>query len=46
MTATKGENTVRLAPPANHIAYIDAPTATAMVGKDAEAPRTVDGPTV
>lgn len=45
ITATKGENTVRLVPLAN---YVDTPTATAIVSKDAteaEALRIVDGPT-
>lgn len=32
---TKGENTVRLVPFANCIVYVDTPTATAIVRKDA-----------
>lgn len=46
ITATKGENTVRLVPLANYIVYIDTPTVTAIVRKDAtdaEALRIVDG---
>lgn len=35
ITATKGENTVRWVPLANYIVYIDTPTATAIVRKDA-----------
>lgn len=45
ITATKGENTVRLVPLADYIAYIDTPTVTAIVRKDAtdaEALRIVD----
>lgn len=48
ITATKGENTVRLVPLANYSVYVDTPTATAMVSKDAtdaEALRILDGPT-
>lgn len=48
MTATKGENTVRLVPLANYIVYIDTPTVSATVRKDAtdaETLRIVDGPT-
>ena len=46
ITATKGENTVRLVPLADYIVYIDAPTVTAIVRKgatDAETLRMVDG---
>lgn len=46
ITATKGENTVRLVPLANYCVYIDTPTVTAIVSKDAtdaEALRIVDG---
>lgn len=46
ITATKGENTVRLVPLANYIVYIDTPTATAIVSKDAtddETLRIIDG---
>lgn len=46
ITATKGENTVRLVPLANYCVYIDTPTATAIVSKDAtdaEALRILDG---
>lgn len=46
ITATKGENTVRLVPLANYAIYIDTPTATALVSKDAtdaEALRIVAG---
>ena len=35
ITATKGENTVRLVPLANHVVHVDTPTATAIVSKDA-----------
>lgn len=35
ITATKGENTVRLVPLANYVVYIDTPTVTAIVRKDA-----------
>lgn len=46
ITATKSENTVRPVPHANHGVYIDTPTATAIVSKDAtdaETLRIVDG---
>ena len=46
ITATNGENTVRLVPLANYIVYVDTPTATAIVSKEAtddEALRIVDG---
>ena len=49
ITATKGENTVRLVPLANYIVYIDTPTATTIVRKDAadaETLRIVDALTV
>lgn len=48
ITATKGENTVRLVPLANYVVYIDTPTVSAIVHKgatDAEALRIIDGPT-
>lgn len=46
ITATKGKNTVRLAPLANYIVFIDTPTVTAIVRKDAtdaETLRIIDG---
>nr|DAN24271.1 MAG TPA: hypothetical protein [Caudoviricetes sp.] len=46
VTATKGENTVRLVPLANYIVYVDTPTATAIVSKgatDDETLRIIDG---
>lgn len=46
ITATKGENTVRFVPLANYVVYVDTPTATAIVSKDAtddETLRMVDG---
>ena len=46
ITATKGENTVRLVPLANYVVYIDTPDVTAIVRKDAtdaETLRIVDG---
>ena len=46
ITTTKSENTVRLVPLANYIIYVDTPTATAIVSKDAtdnKALRIVDG---
>lgn len=49
ITATKGENTVRLVPLANHTAYIATPTVTAMTEKgvtDAETLRIIDALTV
>lgn len=42
ITATKGENTVRLVPLANYIVYIDTPTATAIVSKDATDAETMN----
>lgn len=35
ITATKGDNTVRLIPPADHGAHIGTPSLKAMTGKDA-----------
>lgn len=35
ITATKGDNTVRLVPLADYGVYIDTPTATVLTGKDA-----------
>lgn len=49
ITATKGENTVRFVPLANYGVYIDTPTVTAIVRKDAtddETLRIIDGLTV
>ena len=46
ITATKGENTVRLVPRANYIVYIATPTVTAITEKgvtDDETLRIVDG---
>lgn len=46
ITATKGENTVRLVPLANYIVYVDTPTVTAIVREgatDDETLRIVDG---
>lgn len=43
ITATKGDITVRLVPLANYIVHIDTPTATAIVSKDAETLRIIDG---
>lgn len=46
ITATKGENTVRLVPLANYIVYVDTPTVSAIVHKgatDAETLRILDG---
>lgn len=46
ITATKGDITLRFVPLANNIVYIDTPTATAIVSKDAtdaETLRIVDG---
>lgn len=46
ITATKGENTVRLVPLANYGVYIDTPTVTAITRKDAtdaEALRIIAG---
>lgn len=46
ITATKGENTVRLVPLANYIVYIDTPNATAIVREgatDDETLRILDG---
>ena len=46
ITATKGENTVRLVPLANHILYVSTPAATAITREgatDAETFRTIDG---
>ena len=34
-TATKGDITVRLVPPADHIVHIDTPAVTAIIRKDA-----------
>lgn len=45
ITATKGENTVRLVPLADHIVYIATPTVTAITEKgvtDTEALRIID----
>lgn len=49
ITATKGENTVRLVPLADHIVYIATPTMTAITRKgvtDDETPRMIDSLTV
>lgn len=35
VNATKGDITVRLVPFANHVVYIDTPTVTAIIRKDA-----------
>lgn len=46
ITATKGENTVRLVPLANYIVYIATPTVTATTEKgvtDDETLRIIDG---
>lgn len=46
ITATKGDITLRFVPRANYIIYIDTPTVTAIVSKDAtddETLRIVDG---
>lgn len=46
ITATKGDNTVRLVPLANYIAYINTPTVTAITREgatDAETLRVIDG---
>lgn len=46
ITATKGENTVRLVPFANYTVYIATPTVTAITEKgvtDAETLRIIDG---
>ena len=46
VTATKGDITVRLVPLANYIAYVNTPTVSAIVRKnatDAETLRIVDG---
>lgn len=46
VTATKGDITVRLVPLADYIVYINTPTTTAIVSKDAtdaETLRIVDG---
>ena len=46
ITATKGDVTVRFVPLANYIVYIDTPTVSAIVRKDAtddETLRIVDG---
>ena len=46
ITATKGDITVRLVPLANYIVYVDTPTVSAIVRKDAtgdETLRIVDG---
>lgn len=46
VTATKGDITVRLVPLANYIVYVDTPTVSAIVRKDAtdaETLRIVDG---
>lgn len=46
ITATKGENTVRLVPLANYVVYIATPTVTAITEKgvtDDETLRIVDG---
>lgn len=46
ITATKGENTVRLVPLANYIVYVDTPTVSAIVHKgatDVETLRILDG---
>ena len=45
VTATKGDNTVRLVPLANYGVYIDTPTVTVITAKnetDAETLRTID----
>lgn len=46
ITATRGENTVRLVPRANYVVYIATPTVTAITQKgvtDAETLRIIDG---
>lgn len=46
VTATKGDITVRLVPLADYIVYIDTPTVTAIIRKDAtdaETLRMIDG---
>lgn len=46
VTATKGDITVRLVPLADYIVYIDTPTVTAIIRKDAtdaETLRILDG---
>lgn len=46
ITATKGENTVRLVPLANYIVYINTPAVTAITREgatDAETFRIIDG---
>ena len=42
ITATKGDITVRLAPPADHIVHIDTPAVTAMVRKGATDAETMN----
>lgn len=49
ITATKGDITLRFVPRADYIVYIDTPTVTAIIRKDAtdaETLRIVDGLTV
>lgn len=46
ITATKGENTVRLVPLANYVVYVNTPTVTAITREgatDAETLRVIDG---
>lgn len=46
ITATKGDNTVRLVPLANYIVYVNTPTVTAITREgatDAETMRVIDG---
>nr|DAI66603.1 MAG TPA: hypothetical protein [Caudoviricetes sp.] len=46
ITATKGDNTVRLVPLANYIVYVNTPTVTAITREgatDAETLRVIDG---
>lgn len=46
ITATKGDNTVRLVPLANYIVYVNTPTVTAITREgatDAETFRIIDG---
>lgn len=48
ITATKGDITVRFMPRADYIIYIDTPTVSAIIRKDAtdaETLRMIDGPT-
>lgn len=42
ITATKGENTVRLVPLADYLVYVDTPAVTAIIRKDATDAETMD----